>query len=75
MKPRACINCGKNTWIGIIGPKKDHRPYTERALDNYCKDCKITAQRTSNAITRKRKEQQAAEQLDRDEISRQRDWL
>ena len=74
MKPKACINCNKTIWTEILDPEKDTRSKIEKAFDGYCKRCKSVAQRTSNAITRKRKENMA-EMLDREEIRRQREWL
>ena len=73
MKPTRCINCGKNIWIELF--EKDGRPKIEVAFDRYCKSCKVTAQRTSNILTRKRKEKRATEQLDIDEVTRLREWL
>ena len=75
MKPRACINCRKTIWTELIDPARDNRTKLEKAFDGYCRECKVTAQRTSNAVTRKRQEQQVTEQLDIDEVTRLREWL
>jgi hypothetical protein len=75
MKPKACINCGKTIWIEVIDPKRDNRSQLEKSFDGYCGDCKVSAQRTSNDITKRRSEQRVTEQLDLDEVSKLREWL
>ena len=73
MKPSKCFNCGSGIWLEVQPDKG--RKQEDIALDNYCNKCKRLVKTVSRIVTRKRKVKQTEEELDRELISEQRNWL